>query len=183
MASPGKLSPHHFDYQLGRPTSPRREISGKAKAAIPGYSGHRPTYFKDKNSPPASVCGDSLSDSGSVASGCSPSRTKTISTRAARPVPGYSGYVPGKHSDGVFGKTFAQASKEAVTNHRVPAPPEISLTQDQFHGRVKIPGYAGHMPGKVSDGLIGRSPIKAAQEGWLTEQRAKERGGGLVVLD
>merc|ERR1712146_869493 len=109
-------------------------------------------------------------------------RTKTISARAAKPVPGYGGHVPGKHADGVFGKTFAQASFAAVTNHRAPAGPEISLTQDQLHGRVNIPGYAGHMPGKVSDGHFGRSPIKAAKEGWLQEQRAKERGGaGLDV--
>jgi len=162
--------------------SPRREISSTARVAVPGYAGHRPTYSKDKISPPASVCGDSMSDAGSVASG-SPARTKVVSARAAKPIPGYGGHVPGKHANNHFGKTFAQASSDAVSSHRAPAAPEISLTPDQFHGRVKIPGYAGHMPGKVSDGHFGRSPIKAAREGWLTEQRAKERGGGLVVLD
>merc|ERR1719343_1718001 len=182
MAYSAPLSPHHTDYHLGRPTSPRREISSMARGAVPGYAGHRPTYLKDKNSPPASVCGDSMSDTGSLASG-SPARAKPISARAAKPVPGYGGHVPGKHADGVFAKTFTQASRQAVTNHKAPAAPEISLTQDQFHGRVNVPGYAGHMPGKISDGHFGRSPIKAAKEGWLKEQRAKELGGGLVVLD
>merc|ERR1719499_2915712 len=177
MASPARLSPHHNDYVLGRPTEPRPELSRMAKVAVPGYAGHRPTYLPDKNSPPASVCGDSRSETGSSPGG------SPISKVASRPIPGYSGHVPGKHADNVHGKTFGQASFEAVTNHRAPPAPEIPLTKDQLHGRVNIPGYAGHMPGKVSDGQFGRSPIKVAREGWLTEQRAKERGGGLVVLD
>mmetsp|Transcript_89785 Transcript_89785/g.225791 ORF Transcript_89785/g.225791 Transcript_89785/m.225791 type:complete len:183 (+) Transcript_89785:56-604(+) len=182
MNGSARLSPHHNDYHLGRPSSPRREVSALARGAVPGYGGHRPTNMKDKSSPPASVCGDSMSDAGSMTSG-SPARTKAISTRAAQPIPGYGGHVPGKHANGHFGKTFAQASFDAVTSHRAPPSPEIPLSPNQFHGRVNIPGYAGHMPGKVSDGQFGRSPIKAAKEGWLTEQRAKERGGGLVVLD
>jgi len=170
------------NYFQGRPTSPRRDLSGTARVAVPGYAGHKPTYMRDKNSPPASACGDSMSDSGSIASG-SPSRSKTMSSRAAKPIPGYSGHVPGKHAESICGKTFRQASYQAVTGRRDAPAPEVPLSPHQFHGRVSVPGYAGHMAGKVSDGHFGRSAIKAAREGWLTEQRARERGGGLVVLD
>jgi len=188
------------DYKFGRPTTARRDLSDTARNAIPGYSGHRPTHMKDnkdtqrsdagtmrKDTPNGSTCG--ASDAGSSCSGYGarqrPSSTP-ISQRARRPIPGYQGYVPGKKANNIVGKTHAEASREAVDTHkdtvreRKKPQADIPLQKTQFHGRIQIPGYTGHMHGEVADGHFGGSRIKAAKDGWIHTQREKELGGGYV---
>mmetsp|Transcript_45370 Transcript_45370/g.97271 ORF Transcript_45370/g.97271 Transcript_45370/m.97271 type:complete len:186 (-) Transcript_45370:87-644(-) len=174
--------PHHNDYFLGRPTSPRKELSTTAKTAIPGYAGHKPTNMKDKSSPPPSEAGDARSETSSMA-GMNNTGQRFVSNKGARAPPGYSGHIPGMVSNGVHGRSFRAANREAIANYRAPAAPEVTLEPHQFHGRVHIPGYSGHMPGREADNLFGRSPVKAAKEGWLVETRKHEKGGGLVKYE
>mmetsp|Transcript_61155 Transcript_61155/g.133934 ORF Transcript_61155/g.133934 Transcript_61155/m.133934 type:complete len:179 (+) Transcript_61155:88-624(+) len=168
---------HHNDYFLGRPTSRRPEVSSIAKGAIPGYAGHKPTYCKDKSSPAASVCGDTVSEVSSTVSGV------PMSQRAVRAPPGYAGYIPGKQANTVVGRSFKPCNREAVASCKATPTEEVPLQKHEYHNRVRIPGYSGFMPGKASDNLYGTSPVKAAKENWLVETRKKEKGGGLVDCD
>lgn len=64
-------------------------------------------------------------------------------------LPGYSGHIPGKHSENIFGKTFMQANDRAISR-RESAPTGASM-RAASEPRAIITGYAGHMPGSAEN--------------------------------
>mmetsp|Transcript_15583 Transcript_15583/g.33872 ORF Transcript_15583/g.33872 Transcript_15583/m.33872 type:complete len:182 (-) Transcript_15583:531-1076(-) len=181
MAYPTRVA-HPNSYFLGKSTSSRIELSTTASTAMPGYAGYRPGICKGR----ASAAPSERSETSSVYSdlGSTPgSPGKPISHKVWKAPPGYTGYTPGVHAGGTYAKTYAEGNKAATRDLKRAPAPEVPLPMDKFHEKQKVPGYAGYMPGKASDSLIGSSNARAAKEGWLSKERSNALGGGIVRVD
>eukprot|EP00930_Biecheleria_cincta_P088573 TRINITY_DN77822_c0_g1_i1.p1 TRINITY_DN77822_c0_g1~~TRINITY_DN77822_c0_g1_i1.p1 ORF type:complete len:393 (+),score=62.84 TRINITY_DN77822_c0_g1_i1:33-1181(+) len=74
-----------------------------------------------------------------------------LSVRSGHEVPGYTGYIPGKGPEMAnMGKRFAAANADGLLSARGERP--VQDTAKVVRGVNKaIPGYSGHLPGKVED--------------------------------
>lgn len=80
-------------------------------------------------------------------------------------VVGYGGYIPGKHSENILASTYARANElaqVACANRDQMGIDAGTLGRQNPYGLGKrsgadIPGYAGYIPGKYSDGVFGRT--------------------------
>ncbi|CAE7942386.1 unnamed protein product, partial [Symbiodinium necroappetens] len=76
-----------------------------------------------------------------------------LAGRGGHAIPGYSGHVPGKGPEGAnMGKRFAAANEHGFRSLRG----EPSQAQASNHRKCRdphgnIPGYSGHIPGKLED--------------------------------
>jgi hypothetical protein len=88
-------------------------------------------------------------------------------------VPGYAGYVPAVRSENVFGRTFAEINEKAQRSVAIRSEPQLEVPLEQKMAAVfkqyrehcarPIPGYHGHIPGKVGESIFGfRFPVANA---------------------
>lgn len=169
---------------------PRAHV--RASVAIPGYSGHvagtaenihgksytethrHMTGAVGLRSPAASEVGSPMATPRHNPDGSLPRRLGTD-------IPGYEGYVPGKHSENNIGSTYRAANDvAAISTGRDPIlgpmgarpiPDTLRETEDhllesathrEIYGHepkpcVAIPGYKGHIPGKKGDNSYGKT--------------------------
>ena len=97
-------------------------------------------------------------------------------------LPGYSGYIPGKRAENVYGlnyrATIEQAAFEVGTHRRGNCRPTLpaKMTTLDPGPRKTIPGYSGFVPGKKVNNIIGQSNAKSEETAhMIMEQQKAER--------
>lgn len=152
---------------------------------MPGYTGHRSGQVAAAE---RTAKGDSRRNSvssqqseTSSAAGYKPGGT---SHRVMKAVSGYTGFVPGKKSEPMQGKSFRETHKQAISERSrgktSDTPPisgfggndRASNETSLHHVGVRVPGYGGHIAGNKADSLIAMSASRAAEEGWLKSARS-----------
>lgn len=82
-------------------------------------------------------------------------------------IPGYTGYIPGKYSENVLGTSVGRSNALSFVACARRGEPELATCND-FARRSNVygleprrgasmPGYAGYIPGKMSEGVLGHT--------------------------
>lgn len=85
-------------------------------------------------------------------------------------LPGYTGYIPGKSSENVYGATFQSANHMATTEMDMRRSGFKQPVLGRTHGPAPgadIPGYMGFVPGKNADNVIGTTHARGSETAWL----------------
>eukprot|EP00439_Symbiodinium_sp_Y106_P078855 s1408_g17.t1 len=96
-------------------------------------------------------------------------------------LPGYTGYVPGKVAENVYGMTFQNANERSAaeakilrSTGRLPMS-YAGRTYDGPAPGAEIPGYTGFIPGRYADNVMGTTFAKGAELAFLSSVTGRER--------
>mmetsp|Transcript_32274 Transcript_32274/g.66528 ORF Transcript_32274/g.66528 Transcript_32274/m.66528 type:complete len:215 (+) Transcript_32274:10-654(+) len=92
-------------------------------------------------------------------------------------LPGYTGYVPGKVAENVYGMTFQNANERSAaeakilrSTGRLPMS-YAGRTYDGPAPGAEIPGYTGFIPGRYADNVMGTTFAKGAELAFLVKNQ------------
>eukprot|EP00434_Breviolum_minutum_P016158 symbB.v1.2.014237.t2/scaffold1017.1/size232338/6 len=149
-------------------------LTARGRYAVPGYSGHIPGKAPEVSNMGQrfAVCNENGIKS--LRGDLKPAAGRLFQERGGC-IPGYSGHIPGKLED-TYGITWQRANRRAQTApqtpHEVrpgawasmPSRPLASPSPHQGPGTPRpgsgkavaaVAGYAGHVPGKHADNVVG----------------------------
>ena len=114
-----------------------------------------------------------------------------------RAIPGYGGYVPAKCSDGIVGAPFKRANHLAAYARAGQTEEHLNASWGWnplglgFRTGSEIPGYAGHIPGRFSENILGEThsranylaaAVKRRQYQQLKEDHSRQLEAGRAVF-
>ncbi|CAE7634325.1 unnamed protein product [Symbiodinium necroappetens] len=92
-------------------------------------------------------------------------------------LPGYTGYVPGKVAENVYGLTFQNANERSAaeakilrSTGRLPMS-YAGRTYDGPAPGAEIPGYTGFIPGRYADNVMGTTFAKGAELAFIVKNQ------------
>ncbi|CAE7798766.1 UTR2 [Symbiodinium sp. CCMP2456] len=92
-------------------------------------------------------------------------------------LPGYTGYVPGKVAENVYGLTFQNANERSAaeakilrSTGRLPMS-YAGRTYDGPAPGAEIPGYTGFIPGRYADNVMGTTFAKGAEVAFIVKNQ------------
>lgn len=98
---------------------------------------------------------------------------------AVAALPGYTGYIPSKDAENVYGLTFKAANMTALAEVDMKrtrrGQPRMTRSVGLAPG-MEIAGYMGFVPGRYADNVFGLTPAKASEVSLILKaQQADER--------